>query len=506
MNRNWATFGLLNQNYSMKKLYAFVVLLALTLPAVAQYTTTTLVTGMQYPVAFDIAPDGRFFCTQKGGNSNPAVNAKIKVYDASGAFLADFYDLTDSTDADFERGLLGITLDPDFTNNHYVYAYYVHLYNNDERLRVVRLTENNNTGSNPTLVFDLDVSESIAGNHVGGNVHFRPSEPDKLYITIGDLAYQQTNTSLNYAQQLTLPFGKTLRVNTTGTLPNNIPTTNPFYDDGVYNTGNCDYIWSYGHRNPFDFCFSPVTDSMYSSENGLNTWDEVNQIHRGANYGWNTCEGNFLNSSTSSPCTGPNFIAPIDVWGSPLPAVTGIVYYSGQVMPEFDNHLLVADNDYGRVYDLTLGNAPAYDMITTAHTQWMDLTTTGGLTTLKEGTDGCVYAMKGGYTTNGQIYRVCPTGLYVENQKQDFSISDPSPNPVSDRADLRYNISQTQDVLLSLYDLMGRKVMTLAQGQQEPGSHLVGIDVNAMGLASGSYVAVLEVGGAKKAVKLVVAH
>ncbi|MGZ4117329.1 MAG: PQQ-dependent sugar dehydrogenase, partial [Bacteroidia bacterium] len=263
---------------------------AQTLPA--GYVKTTMVTGLNYPVAFDFAPDGRYFITQKGGNmAGSCANAKILVYSAAGALLSTFIDMTDSVNCDFERGLLGICLDPNFTTNHYVYAYYVHELGSANALRVIRFTEVANVATMGTILLNIDLNPyTVAGNHVGGNVHFRPSDPNRIYISIGDLAYHQGDSVINYANKLNKPFGKNLRINSDGT----IPTSNPFYDDGNPATGNDDRIWSWGHRNPFDFCFSPISDTMYTSENGWNAWDELNVIHEGKNYGWAACEGNFI--------------------------------------------------------------------------------------------------------------------------------------------------------------------------------------------------------------------
>jgi len=466
------------------------------------YTQTTVVTGMDSPVAFDIAPDGRFFCTLKGGWALPTSNAKVVVYDATGTLVGTFYDLTDSVDADFERGLLGITLAPDFATSHYVYVYYN--YNNDpingggdERIRVERFTEVNNVGTNPTVIFDLDVDDNIPGNHVGGNLHFRPSDPTHIYFTIGDLALNLSNPTLNFANKLTNPYGKVLRigkdpipgpydVHGVGTMGCNVPTDNPFYDDGNPMTLNCDIIWSYGHRNPFDFTFSPVNDSLYISENGQNSWDEMNLGTKGGFYGWANCEGLYVNASTTTLCTTPD-IDPLETWGAPLPAVTGIVFYSSTVMPEFDNHVLIADNDYGRVYDITLGNGPAWNTFV-SRTQWMDMTTTGGLTTLKQGADGCVYAMKGGYTTNGQIYRVCPQGMGTpEFANQNFYIKQNYPNPFSTATTVTYKLQHAANATITLYDIFGREVSVLADGMQSEGEHTLTIDAAALGLSSGMY-------------------
>ncbi|MCU0434313.1 MAG: PQQ-dependent sugar dehydrogenase [Bacteroidia bacterium] len=475
----------------MKKLLLIFCLLAgLSVTLQAQtYTTTTLVQGMDYPVAFDVAPDGRFFCTMKGDNQTPSSpgTAKVEVYTPAGLLLSTFCDLSDSVNSDFERGLLGITLDPNFSTNNYVYLYYNHRYNGDERIRVVRYTEANNLGTNPVLIFDLDVPNNIAGNHVGGNIHFMHNDTTHLFISIGDLAYQQTNPTLNYANKLTNPYGKHLRINKDGTVPLN----NPFYDDGNPLTGNCDWIWSYGLRNSFDFCFSPVNDSMYCSENGLSSSDEVNQISPGKFYGWADCEGFFANSSTSVPCSAANAVPPIEDWNSPLPAVTGILFYSSQVMPEFDNHLLVADNDYGRIYDLTLGNAPAYDSFV-SRTQWMDVVSeSGGLTTIKQGTDGCIYAMKGGYTTNGKIYRICPQGLYTEESRPAVQALQLQPNPNSGITTLTFTTQSAQPVVVNITDLTGRKVAEMQVNAAAAGKQQVEITASSLGLLQGTYLVTL---------------
>src|ERR1041385_7787954 len=110
----------------MKKLLHFItasILLCSGLRA-QTYTETTIIQGLDSPVAFDVAPDGRYFITLKGGWSLPTTNAKIVVYDAAGTLIGTFYDLSDSVDCDFERGLLGITLAPDFSTSHNLYVYY----------------------------------------------------------------------------------------------------------------------------------------------------------------------------------------------------------------------------------------------------------------------------------------------------------------------------------------------------------------------------------------------
>lgn len=468
----------------------------------AAYTQTTIMSSLSYPADFDWSPDGRYFITLKGGFSTGSCsNAKIVVYSAAGTLLGTFCDLIDSINCDGERGILGIAVDPNFATNHYVYAYYVHKYGSVNEIRVMRWTEVANVGTNATPILKLNLNLlgfTIQPYHYAGIIRFRPSESDKLYVQVGEMYHNQTDTvaGQNFGQMLNKPYGKILRINTDGT----IPTDNPFYDDGNPSTGNDDRIWSYGHRNMFGMCTNPVTDSLYISENGLSTWDEFNIIHKGGNYGWNKCEGNYYNSSTSVLCSSVTSlvgeVAPLTTWGSPLPALTGCVYYSGTVMSEFNNHVLVADNDYGRIYDLTMGNPPAYDIVTSKVT-FADVvsgSTGTGLTTMRQGTDGCLYVMKGGYASNGNISKIChASGVGVNTIGQnENAIGQNYPNPTTGKTQIDYAVAQNSNVVIELFDITGRKIQTVLSADVQAGEHTVEL-VGLEKYTNGSYFYKMQV-------------
>jgi glucose/arabinose dehydrogenase len=429
----------------MRKLYAVLVLFTLAfLPGklAAQYDIVSIATGLEQPVSMAQSSDGRFFITLRGNDGfGPSTDAQLVVYDENGTFLSLFWDFSDSVETYFERGLLGIALDPDFDNNHYVYAFYNHLA--PASLRVVRFTEAANVGTNPTVIMNITDPFS-AGNHTGGNIHIRPSEPDKLYITIGDRA-----TSAN-SQTQGNPFGKILRINTDGT----IPADNPFYDDGDPDTGNDDRIYAWGLRNTFDFAFSTVNDSLYASENGWNDQDEVNQITAGWNYGWPECEGEM---NLNGNCNDPAFTAPMDVWdniGNDLPAVTGIIVYDGAMFPQFQNHMMVADYTFGEITDFELTNAPAYDQVGTRSTAF----TLSGITDLLQGNDDCIYVIEGGYTTAGKLTRICPDNIGIDENEaaQSFNLM---PNPATAYTQLNFSegfVGQHFEVV----DMLGKVVLT----------------------------------------------
>jgi hypothetical protein len=129
----------------------------------------------------------------------------------------------------------------------------------------------------------------------------------------------------------------------------------------------------------------------------------------------------------------------------------------------------------------------------------------GGLTTIKQGTDGCVYAMKGGYTTNGKLYRICPQGLGEnELEAKPFTLGQPYPNPTNTTTTITYTMRSNTNARIALYDVFGREVAVLADGVQATGDHQLVIDPVQLGLAPGMYFCNMTSEGSTQSVNLVV--
>ncbi len=223
------------------------------------------VTGLSNATAITQAPDGRLFIAEQGGTLRVVKN---------GALLGTpFVSLT--VDANNERGLLGVTLHPDFANNGFVYVYYTATAPTIHN-RISRFTASGDVAAANSEFILADLPNLSAGNHNGGALHF--GVDGKLYVGVGENAVG-TN-----AQDLNTPLGKLLRFNDDGT----IPPDNPF----CTTTGNnaC-AVWAYGLRNPFTFAIQPVTGRLHINDVGQDTWEEINLGARGANYGWPNSEG-----------------------------------------------------------------------------------------------------------------------------------------------------------------------------------------------------------------------
>lgn len=470
------------------RLFAFIFLLAQSFAVFSQtYSKTPLVTNLAWGIAFDIAPDGRIFTTQKG-NCLPGADAQINVYNANGSFLSEFYDLSDSVDCSVERGLLGITVDPNFSSNHFIYVFYTYnsdlINGGDARIRIERFTDASNIGTQPTIICDIDIADTLSGGHQGGNIHFRPSDSTHIYVTIGDMH----TDSLGWAAQVDNPYGKILRISKyPGDPP---PSDNPFYDDGNPYTGNCDWIWAYGLRNSFDFCFGP-NDSLYATENGTTYYDEVNLITRGGFYGWPYCEGDYDADTISLPCHAANSIAPLTVFPFPVPALTGIIFYTDTVWSQQQNHLIVSDFNHADLTDLTLGNAPAYDQVT-SNAFWIDESTFNGVTCIQQGPEGCIYVLEIGDSTYGGIFMICPdaAGIPENNSQNDAYVS--GPNPFSQTTSVTFKLHQSSEVSISLYDELGRETIVISGEKKQAGIHVVEINSQYYNLSPGMYSCVIR--------------
>ncbi|MED1915036.1 PQQ-dependent sugar dehydrogenase [Bacillus thuringiensis] len=233
------------------------------------YRMEVVADQLDVPWAMDIAADGRIFFTERPGRVRVIQSGKL-LREPLISFPAPFI-------SEGEGGLLGLVLDPDFVNNHYLYVY--HTYKEGEATfnRVLRLREVNHAAQIDKVLLDKIPGSSI---HNGGRIKIGPDQ--RLYITTGD-AHEPM-----LAQDRASLAGKILRINLDGT----IPADNPFSGSPVY---------SYGHRNPQGIAWYPDTGILYSSEHGQIAHDEINRIEPGANYGWPVISGEQQKEGMKTP-------------------------------------------------------------------------------------------------------------------------------------------------------------------------------------------------------------
>jgi glucose/arabinose dehydrogenase len=370
---------------TLNRLAAFLVVvtltaaqgLAATLPP--GFAETVVATGLTNPTAMALAPDGRIFVCEQGG--------QLRIIDATGLLATPFVTVTVNSSG--ERGLLGVAFDPNFAfaANKYVYVYYTAttpaVHN-----RVSRFTANGNVGvpGSEAILLELD-DLSTATNHNGGAIHF--GVDGKLYIGVGE------NANGANAQTLSNLLGKMLRINADGT----IPTDNPFYGQA---SGKNRAIWALGLRNPFTFALHPFSGRMHINDVGQNTYEEINIGIAGANYGWPQSEG---------PTMNPNHESPAYFYGHGSGQFTGCAIAGGAFYDpvtanfpsEYVGAYFFADlctgwiNQFGPVSRVDLRSDAAFPFATGISSS----------VDLKVGEDGRLYYLARGI---GQVYKISYVG------------------------------------------------------------------------------------------------
>ncbi len=245
--------------------------------------------------------DGRIFVTKQTGS--------VAILSPSGALL-NGNAISLSVNSDGERGLLGLAFSPTYATDRLIYFYYTvpsPLHNRVSRFKVNG--DSIDKGSEQ-IILDLD-GLSAANNHNGGSIHF--SAGGKLYIGVGE------NADKSNSQKMTNLLGKMLRINADGT----IPTDNPFYSTA---SGKNRAIWALGFRNPFTFNIHP-NGRIFVNDVGESTYEEIDDLQMGRNYGWPNSEGPTSNSAYVTPFYAYNRD------DSNVCSISGGAFYTGTNLP-----------------------------------------------------------------------------------------------------------------------------------------------------------------------------
>ena len=238
---------------------------------------TDLVTGLDVPWAIAFLPDGDALVTLRD---------KAEVIRVSPEGSAVTVGSVPGVDASGEGGLLGIAVSPTFATDQSVHLYFTAGGDN----RIVR-TNLGTDGFGPMTTVLTGIPK--AGNHNGGRIAWGPD--GFLYVGTGDAARTER------AQDRTNLGGKILRITADG----KPAPGNPFAGSPV---------WSLGHRNVQGLAWG-ADGTMFASEFGQNTWDELNVIVAGKNYGWPEVEG--IEDRDG-------FVAPIAQWSTDDSSPSGI--------------------------------------------------------------------------------------------------------------------------------------------------------------------------------------
>ena len=328
----------------------------LTSPAQAEYTLQRIWPNFSArqnrPILLLVPPDGseREFLVQQRGQID------ILPSDRSDSATKSFLDFSnrDMEAHKFEEGLIGFAFHPKFKENRRC----VIAYSQQDPKRTV-ISEIKARTDNPDQA-DLE-SERILmeirqpfWNHNSGNMLF--GADGYLYISVGDGG--KKDGAHNLSQNLFSLSGKVLRIDLEreeGALPYGIPSDNPL----VKTDGVRPEIYAYGLRNLWGICFHPGTGELWGADVGQETWEEINRILPGKNYGWNFREGagDFVRTPFPVP-TNLESVDPVHQYDRKSGiSITGGYFYGGEKLPDLKGKYIYGDWGFGTLWALTLDAA-----------------------------------------------------------------------------------------------------------------------------------------------------
>jgi glucose/arabinose dehydrogenase len=274
--------------------------------SVGRVEVSTLATDLEVPWSFAFLPGGDALVTERDSGRLLRVSPSGEVQEIQ----------TLPEGGSGEGGLLGVAVSPDYEDDRYIYAYYTTRVDN----RVVRFR----MGERPEPIL---TGIPVNTYHDGGRIKFGPD--GLLYVSTGDAGDSGNSQDRNSLG------GKILRIEPDGS----VPADNPFPGNPVY---------SYGHRNVEGFAWDSE-GQLYASEFGASTWDEVNRIEAGENYGWPAVEGRGGEDQ--------GYVDPITVWPTSEASPSGAEIMVEGAITQWEGDLFVAALRGERLWRLELNDS-----------------------------------------------------------------------------------------------------------------------------------------------------
>ena len=343
---------------------------------------TTIAEGLDVPWAVEQLPSGRFLITEKAG--------RLRVLNKDGSAL---HTITANMPPVYFRGqagLLDVALDRNFATNHRIFFCYVRVVDADTSALSVdsaALNEDAGTIANVTNIFHTAPFTNRAVSQMGSRIAIDPKDGN-LFVSVGD---RSTGDPLPLqAQDKDLYLGKVIHITPDGKpAPGNPALGLPEF-------------WSMGHRTPQGLAFAP-DGRLWETEHGPRGGDELNLIEKGKNYGWPVIVHGINYPGTKigdAIVEKPGLEQPRYYW-DPIIAPSALVFYEGNLFPQWKSSALVGALSGQAIFRLELGKD---DKVVNEEPLLIDLN--ARIRDVRVFQDGAVYVLTEG--AGGKLLKLTP--------------------------------------------------------------------------------------------------
>ncbi|MDR6513651.1 PQQ-dependent sugar dehydrogenase [Chryseobacterium camelliae] len=342
------------------------------------FVSEVLTSSLSSPWGITALPDGRLLITEKAGT--------MRIMSTTGT-LSNAITGIPAVNSGGQGGLLGLCVDPQFASNRMVYWVFSENVNGGNLTSVAkgRLSDSETMIENPVVIYRATPSANVGNLHYGGRILF--DSTGNLFVSTGERSDLSTRP---LAQSVTAAVGKILRITTTGQPAPGNPT--------FTQSGALPVLYSIGHRNPQGMAIHPQTGELWQSEHGPRGGDEINRVQGGANYGWPTItygieySGAVIGDGIQQK---QGMEQPVYYW-DPVISPSGMTFYRGNAMPEWQNNLFIASLSGMHIARLVIENNRVVGeerLLAGENQRFRDIT---------QGKDNALYAV----TDGGKLYRI----------------------------------------------------------------------------------------------------
>jgi glucose/arabinose dehydrogenase len=323
--------------------------------------------GLNGAWAFEFLPDGRILVTERRGD--------LRIVGKDGTVSEPIKGLP-KVYFEGQGGLLDVALDPQFASNRTIYWTYAEPREGGNGTALAKgVLSADDTAVEKVQVIFRQMPTFQSNLHFGSRIVFAPD--GKLFVALGERSVPEARV---HAQDLNSHFGKVVRLNPDGS----VPEDNPF----VGRSDAKPEIWSYGHRN-IQAAALDSEGKLWTIEHGPRGGDELNQPQAGLNYGWPVIT---YGIEYAGPKIGEGLTAregleqPVYYW-DPVIAPSGMIFYDGEMFPEWKGNIFVGGLASMKLVRLELRDGKVVGE------EWL-LTDRGErIRDVKQGPDGAIYVV-----------------------------------------------------------------------------------------------------------------